>query len=98
MFSFHYPVLPIWKMCQQKMETDETVNLAEGGVNLLIIRHKLEIELESLSLVEYTFLNTLRIGQSFGAACEKALDIVTDFNITDFFKQHILQGTIVDVI
>jgi hypothetical protein len=44
-----YPVLRIWAVNQEGFEGDQTVDLAEGGVKLLVIRRGLEVMLEPLS-------------------------------------------------
>jgi len=97
LYSFHFPVVHIWNICQQEIESDGTVDLGEGGVNLLLIRHNLEIEFEILSAGEYIFLNNLAKSKSFGVACQNALMIEPNFNISEALKKHILLSTFHDI-
>lgn len=94
LFSSNFPVLAIWRLCAA--QKDEAVDLNDGGVQLLIIRRKLEMYFEPLSKGEFSFLTALSENNSLLAACNCALEIMPDFDLSASLQQHILRGTIVD--
>jgi hypothetical protein len=97
LYSFQYPILQIWKICQPDADDNETVDLSKGGVNLLIIRRKFTIEFEILSTGEYIFLTAAAAGQTFGDACAQALEVEPHINIAEILKKNILLGAIIAI-
>lgn len=92
-----YPVLRIWQVNQEDYAGDQTVDLEEGGVRLLILRNaELEVEIQALQGGEFAFLQTLAEGRPFAEACECALETQPDFDLPAGFRRHIVQGTLVD--
>jgi hypothetical protein len=94
LLQFKYPILRIIDLCHSRI--DETINLDEGGVNLLIIRRELEIKLVPLSLSEFYFLNSLQNNQTIREALDAALMIDSNFNINEKLSLWIKEKTIVD--
>lgn len=97
LFSFRFPILRIWQLCQQKSENLEKLNLEEGGIYLLVIRRQLEIEFETLSSGEYTLLSAFRENKTFAQACHVALNAEPELNITQLFNHHLQADTILDL-
>jgi hypothetical protein len=91
-----YPVLRIWQVNQAGYAGEAIVDLAEGGVRLLVIRRGLEVELEPLSPGEFVLLDALAKDQAFGHACEAAIAAEPPLDLTACLQHHVLQGTLVD--
>lgn len=88
-----YPILRIWRANQPGAEEQE-VDLAAGGVRLLVLRRELEIEFKTLGTGEYQLLRACAEGQPFAAACAAALAAEADFDLPAALQQHVLRGTI----
>ena len=92
--KFYYPLLRIIDLCKGDM--DDTIDLGEGGVYLLMIRKELDINLISLSESEFTFLAALQENLSLAAALEAALQIDADFSLDKKLTEWIQEQIIVD--
>ncbi len=98
-----HPVQHIWQ-ANQEGAPDETIDLNEGGVNLLIARPALrtvegpqyEVELRPLKTGEFVMLSEFASGKSFGDALLRALDADHEFNVAAFMQTHIAARTLVD--
>lgn len=97
LFACKFPIIHIWKICHETNNQDEMVNLEEGGENVLIIRHHLEITFERLSAGQFALLTAFENGLIFEKACAIALQAEPEFNINSFLQKHLLCGTIVDI-
>ena len=91
-----YPVQHIWQVNQPDYHVENKVNLAEGGVNLLIRRHDYSVELQPLPLGEFAMLSRIAQGEHFTAACEAALKTEPRFDTGAFLQKFILCGALVD--
>jgi hypothetical protein len=92
-----YPILRIWQVNQEGFEGDQGIQLAEGGVQLLVIRDsRLNVGTKVLGEGEFALLKALTDGHSFAVACEQALDAQPDCDIPTCLKQQIMDGVIVD--
>lgn len=92
-----FPILRIWQVNQEGYTGDPTVDLTEGGVKLLALRHEsLEIEFQVLEDGEFSLLCALAEGRAFATACEQALAAQPSFDLPACFSRHILQGAWVD--
>jgi hypothetical protein len=90
-----YPILRIWQLNQKDCAEEGTVDLAEGGIRLLLIRRELEIEIQPLEDGEFVLLQALADDLDFGTACNRALTAQADFDVASGFRKHIAQGTLV---
>lgn len=90
-----YPVQRIWQT-NQEGAPDETIDLNEGGVNLLIARPQYEVELRPLKTGEFVMLSEFASGKSFGDALLRALNADHEFNVAAFMQIHIAARTLVD--
>ena len=90
-----YPVHKIWQVNQSDYDGDQIVDLDQGGDKLLVVRCDLNVTIEPLAGGEYQLLQALHVGQDFATACEQALELQPDFDLTASLQQHVLQRTLV---
>lgn len=91
-----FPILRIWQVNQDGYRGDPTVDLAEGGVKLLVFRREtLDIEFQPLEDGEFSLLRALAGGCDFATACERAMAAQPDFDLPARFSRHVLQGVLV---
>ncbi len=90
-----YPVLRIWLVNQPGYVGEETVDLAEGGVSVLVIRRDAAVELQTLSEGDFTLLGALSAGHAFARACALALAAEPEFDLSDALRRHVLTAAIV---
>ncbi len=91
-----FPILRIWRINQADDPEDSPVDLAEGGVKLLVFRREtLDIEFQPLEDGEFSLLRALAEGCDFAAACERAMVAQPDFDLPARFGRHVLQGVLV---
>jgi Putative DNA-binding domain len=67
-----YPLLAIWNFAQEETQ-DETVNLQQGGVKLIVFRDDLHVRQEVLSEAQFLFLKLCRDGLVLEAIFEKLM-------------------------
>jgi len=91
-----YPIQKIWAMHQSEPAPDEQIDLAEGGVSLLVMRQDAVVVIQPLSLGEFTLLDALAAQQTFPLACAAGLTAEPALNIEHCLQQHIAQRTLVD--
>lgn len=91
-----YPIHRIWQVNQPDWPGDQTVALAEGGVQLLVIRRGLEVEIEPCRTGEYTWLERLAAGGTLGEATQAALAAEPGFDLQACLCRHVRLATIVD--
>lgn len=94
LIKFHYPILRIIDLCTN--ETNEPININDGGINLLIIRRDLDISLVALNYSEFTFLSALDEGRPLKDALDLAMLIDKNFNLDEKLPAWISDKTIVD--
>ncbi len=90
-----YPLLKIWEVNQVHCEADERVDLAMGGVRLLIIRRSLSIEMQALGSGEYVLLCELAGGKTLGEAYEQAAEFEPVFDLAEALKRHVLRQSLI---
>jgi len=96
LLASNFPVLRIWQVNQDDSECMETMDLAAGGTRLLIVRRRLEIELETLSAGEYALLHAFADEHMFADACEQAFAAEPQFDVTTSMQWHVAHNTLVD--
>jgi len=75
---------------------DQTVDLAMGGVSLLIQRHHHRIWLTPLSAAEWRFLTALNDKHSLEAAYESALHSDPDIDPGALLQQNVARAVLVE--
>lgn len=91
-----YPVLHIIKICQEIVGPEETVNLEEGGDNILIIRKEMEITFDRLSGAEFSFLQAIAEGYLFEKVCDLTLQNDPKFDVNSYLQKCLIEKIIVD--
>ena len=90
-----FPLLRIWQANQLNADTDDVVDLSEGGVQLLIARRDIRVEIEALGGGEYALLRAFARGQSFADAVVAANAAQAQFDLPASLRQRVLDQTIV---
>lgn len=92
-----YPVLRILQLCMNEQDgSAETVDLTEGGDNILIIRRVLDISFEKLNEAEFTFLTAINAKKVFSTVVEETLNIDSNFDINGYLQKCLMGKVIVD--
>ena len=92
--KFYYPILRIIELCAGNI--DDTIDLSEEGVNLLIIRRDLDISLVPLAVGEFTFLAALQENKSLAEALTSAIEVDATFVLDEKLSGWIQDQAIVD--
>jgi hypothetical protein len=95
LFDFQYPVYHIWQLCRQENNND-TVDLAEGGIKLLIARQQFAIKFYVLSGGEFALLNALAANKTIDEACMEALQVEDHIDIDNALKKYMAHGIIIN--
>jgi hypothetical protein len=94
-----YPVLKIWQANQpQAPECETAISLHDGGVNLLVVQHNLEIEFRLLGGTERRWLCALAEGARLAEATHDALDDDPAFDAATILAHHIERGLFTDIL
>jgi hypothetical protein len=91
-----FPILRIWQVNQDDSKCMETVDLSAGGMRLLIIRRRLDVELEILSPGAHALLRALVGERTFTEACEQVFAVDPHFDVTTCMQWHVANVTLVD--
>jgi hypothetical protein len=91
-----YPVHRIWQVNQAEVADTATVDLAEGGVHLLVARPVAGVELDLLAAAEFAALATLARGETLGVALEHAEQADAAFDAGRFLRRRVAARTLVD--
>lgn len=76
-----YPIDAIWRINQPESESDEVVDLAQGGVNMLVCRPDVEVVLLSVGGGAFAFLMSLAARQPLGVAWTTAVSMEPEFQL-----------------
>ncbi|MEJ2620304.1 MAG: DNA-binding domain-containing protein [Candidatus Thiodiazotropha sp.] len=87
-----YPIQRIW-MVHQDSTHDEVISLDEGGCRLAVIRPQSTVEVRELSKGEFELLSRLADAANVAQAFESAIEVEPEFDLQQFFAQHLLDGT-----
>jgi hypothetical protein len=92
-----YPIHRIWQVNQTDAAEAATVDLAEGGVRLLVARPSAGVELELLSTAEFAALSAFACNEALGTALERALQEDAAFDAGQFLRRRVAACTLVDL-
>jgi hypothetical protein len=92
-----YPVLRIWQVNQPGYEGEPSVDLGEGGVELLITRRALDVVTEPLSPGEFALLAALHDGEPLGRALDRAIQRDAAFDLQASLARRISLHDVVDL-
>ena len=96
LFASPYPVQRIWQVNQPDYSGENKVDLAEGGVNLLICRNDFIVQLMPVTPGEFVVLSCIARGGHFAAAGETVVKTEPQFDAGTFLQKFILCGALVD--
>jgi hypothetical protein len=81
-----FPIVRIWETNQQP-GSEEVIDLASGGDNVLVTRTDECVELHRLQYEQFVFLKRLADGETLGDALERALELQQDFDARDALQR-----------
>lgn len=64
-----YPVHRIWQVNQEGHESDDIINLDDGGIRMVVWRDELTMRIDPLNESEWTLINAVRSGKKFEEIC-----------------------------
>jgi hypothetical protein len=91
-----YPVHRIWEVNQTDAAQTSSVDLAEGGVHLLVARPAASVEIEVVGAAEFAALAALDRGEALGVACGRAFREDIAFDAGQFLRRRVATHTLVD--
>lgn len=91
-----YPVHRIWEISQPQHVGDERVDLASGGVELLVRREGYAVAVDTLPAGAFAMLDALRAGYGLSEAFAYAVALDESFDPGGFLQQHIASGVLCD--
>lgn len=90
LISSRFPLDEIRNFClTEEEDNNKTLDLDQGGVDLMIYRPDLEVLIVKLQKDEMTMLKNLQQAQKLGKALESTLNDHPGFNFQDFLQRHI---------
>ncbi len=87
-----YPVLRIWQVNQPDWTDDPVVDLAQGGIRLLIVRQGVEVAFVAHGAGEYAWLQSLARGSTLLESQQLAIAREQDFDLGAALQRHLAQG------
>jgi hypothetical protein len=90
-----YPVLRIWQVNLEDWQGDKTVDLAEGGVSLLVHRSKNTVTVEALPPADYRLLERLSLGERLAEAIGNMRSADPDFDFGGALARFVSRGVLV---
>ena len=94
LLSSKYPIHRIWQAHQAHQGDPEPINLAEGGVNMLIWRDHTETRIDLPTQEEWMFLQVLASGENFGEICEALTNTTPTIDVATLFPLWVQRGWI----
>ncbi len=90
----HYPLLRIIDLCQGKI--DGTIDINEGGLNLLILRKQWDLSLIPLDNEDYLFLCAIKDSKNLNEALNIILKLHPEFKLDEKLPFWIEQDIIIN--
>ena len=87
-----YPIHRIWQVNQPDARRDAPVDLAEGGVFLLVRRHGHEVAIETLDHAGFCMLSLFAAGRNLDEASRYAASVQPGFDLAAFLQRHVPGG------
>ncbi len=91
-----YPIRRIWQVNQPDHAGDATVELADGGVRLLVVRRGLDVTVESLGAGDDALLRAFAGGQNLEQAGAAALAAEPGYDLPAALQSHVARATLAD--
>jgi hypothetical protein len=96
LLTSEFPIVHIFEVNQEGYAGDTRIDLAEGGVQALVIRRGLTVYVEPLVAGAAALLTALAGEQALGTAVLAALSAQPDFDLASTLAEHLRRGTLVD--
>lgn len=90
------PILRIWQVNQPDHADNATVDLAEGGVRLLVVRRGLDVAVEPLGAGDDALLRAFVARQNLEQAGAAALAVEPDYDLPAALRRHVARATLTD--
>ena len=93
-----FPILHIWQANQPERNSDERIDLDEGGDTLLVLRRPSGvggIAIERISRTEHLLLALLAAGRSLDEAATRCAAMSPEFDLAAALQRHVAGHTIV---
>ncbi|TAK75569.1 MAG: DUF2063 domain-containing protein [Aquabacterium sp.] len=87
-----YPVLAIWQANQPDAREGAAISLGDGGVELLVVQHELDVEFHLLARAESAWLRALAAGGDLSQATAVALGADPGFDLVGTLLRHLQRG------
>lgn len=92
LIASEYPVHHIWKVNQDDYEGDQTVNIDEGEIKLLVWRKDYDMRIDPLEIQEWNLLNAIQQQTSFSELCDPEAAYEIDTLLPRCVKQAWITG------
>jgi hypothetical protein len=92
LLSFTSPILDIWHFCYHNNSGDELFELKPQGNVVLLSRKDFEVDMQKITLGEYTLLSQLNQGDALGEAIEQALLVEPQLQVESLLSRALLEG------
>ncbi len=96
LISSEYPVHHIWEVNQDEYTGDQTVNLDEGGVDLLVWRKDYDMHIDPLDTGEWCLLKGIQQQRPFSELCNEDPDYKIDTLLPHCVQQGWIAGFQID--
>jgi hypothetical protein len=92
-----FPVLQIWCANQPDGDTDQVIDLRQGGEQVLVQRTPEKVQLSGLPEADFAFLTAIAASETLTTATKRAADrTATEFDVGYALRRHVSAGVIVD--
>lgn len=89
-----YPILRIWQVNQPGHTDDARVDLAMGGVRLLVVRRAQDVVIETLTTGDHALLSAFAAEQSFETAGRAALVAQPEYQLAAALRRYVASATL----
>ncbi|OAD22794.1 hypothetical protein THIOM_001393 [Candidatus Thiomargarita nelsonii] len=91
-----YPIHRIWQVNQPDYEGDESVNLNEGGIKILLWRQNDEMRIDLPTPSEWQLLKAFQSEHPFALICEELAQNEASVDVSALLTQFVQRGWIAD--
>lgn len=89
-----WPLLAIREFCMlENRDESQTLDLDQGGCNIMLYRPTLSVEVASVDMPEYKFLRGIQAGKPLGDILANVLQTYPDFDFQKFLQKHLALET-----
>lgn len=89
-----YPLFRIRRICTDPAAADERVDLAAGADCLVVARPGAHVGIATVTPGQFELLAALQRGEPFGAACDRALAVDPDADVSAWLHAQVAAGNL----